>query len=185
MLDIDLELNTRIMKEMGLEEGERRRVVDQDTEEVCSLGSRDIVTPGSQSGKNAVEFDVINNPRMMNKLFAEFVDKLSEEGSLDSSCVSFGTYQDKITKKNTARVMFEEGDIIESRAYKNEGLCLADLVFQLNGEEDVDLSEYDIERKPSAAKVKPKTEPIKRKMRDETNGSSNLSNKRKSTRKSK
>ena len=180
MLDIDLELNTMIMKEMGLEEGDRRRVVDQDTEEVCSLGSRDIVTPGSQSGKNAVEFDVVNNPRMMNKLFAEFVDKLSEEGSLDSSCVSFGTYQDKVTKKNTARVMFEEGNIIESRAYRNEGLCLADLVFQLNGEDNVDLSKYDIERKPSAAKIKPKTEPIKRKMRD-SNATSNVSNKRKST----
>lgn len=180
MLDIDLEFNTRLMKELGLEEGERRRVVDHDTEEVCSLGSRDIVTPGSQSGKNAVEFDPINNPRMMNKLFAEFVDKLSEEGSLDSSCVSFGTYQDKVSKKNTARMMFEEGDILESKAYKNEGLCLADLVFQLNGEENVDLSRYDIERKPSAAKVKPKTEPIKRKMRD-NNATSNTSTRRKSS----
>ena len=172
MLDIDLKLNLLLMNELGLEEGERRRVIDRDDGEICCLGVRDIVTPGSQSGKNAVEFDPINNPKMMNKLFAEFVDKLYEEESIDSSCVSFGTYQDKITHKNTARAMFEDGSYLESKPYSNEGLCLADLVFRINGEENVDLTEYDIDRR-EAAKVKPKTSSqIKRKMRDDNNGSS-------------
>ena len=166
MLDIDYKLNMQLMREMGLEEGERRRVVDQDDGEVCALGTKELVTPGSQSGKNAIEFDPVNNPRMMNKLFAEFVDKLYEEESIDSSCVSFGTYQDKTTRKNTARAMFEDGSYIESKPYSNESLCLADLVFKLNGESDIDLSEYDIDRR-ELAKIKPKTvQTTKKKMRD-------------------
>lgn len=165
MLDIDYKLNMKVMQEMGLEEGDRRRVIDQDTEEICCLGNKDIVTPGSQSGKNAIEFDPVNNPRMMNKLFAEFVDKLYEEESIDSSCVSYGTFQDKNTKKNTARAIFEDGSTIESGSYKNEGLALIDIVFQLNGEENVDLTEYDNVDRSKPAPVKPKT--VKKKMRDD------------------
>ena len=107
----------------------------------------------------------MNNPRMMNKLFAEFVDKLYEEESIDSSCVSYGTFQDKNTKKNTARAIFEDGSMIESGSYKNEGLALIDIVFQLNGEENVDLTEYDNVDRSKPAPVKPKT--VKKKMRDD------------------
>ena len=71
----EIAFNLSIMKEMGLEEGDRRRVIDQDTGEICCFGNKEIITPGSQSGKNSVELDLLNNSRMMNKLFMEFLDK--------------------------------------------------------------------------------------------------------------
>ena len=56
--------------------------------------------------------------------------------------------------------------ISNSTYYSNESLCLADLVFKLNGESDIDLTEYDIDRR-ELAKVKPKTvQTTKKKMRD-------------------
>lgn len=164
MLDNDFKLSIKVMKEMGLEEGDRRRVVDQDTGEICCLGAKEIVTPGSQSGKNAVEFDPITNSRMMNKLFGEFVDNLFEEGSIESSCVSYGIIQEKGTNKNIAKAVFDDGTVIKSSPYKNEGLALVDLVFQLNDEE-VDLEDYDNVDRSKPAPVKPKTPPIKKKMR--------------------
>ena len=142
-MSLDYELNMRMMKELGLETGDRRRVIDRYTEEICCLGSRDIVSPGSQSGKNAVEFDVVNNPRMMNKLFSEFVDKLAEEGSIESPCIGYGTYEDNITKKVMARAIFEDGSTIKSANYINESMALIDLVFQLNEEDTEELSKYD------------------------------------------
>jgi len=142
-----MKLNIQLMQEMGLEEGERRRVIDQDTGKICSMGSREIVTPGSQSGKNSIEFDVINNPRMMSSLFSEFVDKLSEEGDIEG-CMNFGSYLNKQDGTMTAKLMFVNGETIQSKAYNNEALCYADLVFQLNGEEDVDLKKHDKKKKP-------------------------------------
>ena len=142
-MSLDYELNVRMMKELGLETGDRRRVIDRDSEEVCCLGTRDIVSPGSQSGKNAVEFDVVNNPRMMNKLFSEFVDKLAEEGSIDSPCISYGTYESYPDKKITAKAIFEDGSSINSSSYVNESMALIDLVFQLNDEDTSELKKYD------------------------------------------
>ena len=137
---VDKTFAYNVMQEMGLEEGERRRLIDQDTGEICCLGNKDIVVPGSQSGKNAIEFDP-NNPKMMNKLFMEFLDKLAEEEEIDP-CVSYGIYNTR-DGMNTGRVMFNNGEIIESKKYKNESLCYIDLVHRINGNTDVDLSKYD------------------------------------------
>jgi hypothetical protein len=155
MHNLDLQLNKMLMDEMGLEEGERRRVIDRDTEEICCLGTREIVIPGCQSGKNAVELDLINNPRMMTTLFSEFVDKLAEEESIDQPCTSFGIYQEP-DKKNRARIIFDDGSYIDSSSYKNEGLCLAEMIFRLNGE-DKDLTKYDFDRpkEPRQGMIKP------------------------------
>lgn len=142
MTDKEFKFNLSVMQEMGLEEGDRRRVIDQDTGEYCIIGNKEIVTPKSQAGKNAVEFDAIYNSRMMSKLFSDFVDKLSEEGEIEG-CISFGSYEDKHSGMMSARAMLIDGSIINSKPYKNESLCYVDLVKQLNGEDNVDLSEYD------------------------------------------
>ena len=157
----EIAFNVELMKEMGLEEGERRRVVDQDTGEICCVGNKDIITPGNQSGKNSVEFDVINHPKMMTQLFMDFVDKLAEEEEIDP-CVSFGSYEDKATGKIKARLMFEDGSYMESKPYINENLCYVEFVKRLNGEDqkDIDLSKFDRERRrynvSNVGSVKPK-----------------------------
>lgn len=157
----EIAFNLSVMKEMGLEEGERRRVVDQDTGEICCIGNKDIITPGSQSGKNSVEFDVVNHPKMMTRLFMDFLDKLAEEEEIEP-CVSFGSYDIKGTGKVKARLTFEDGNIMESKPYINENLCYVELVHRLNGEdqENLDFSEYDKERRryndKAVESVKPK-----------------------------
>lgn len=154
----DMELNFQLMSEMGLEEGDRRRVYDQDTGAICKLGQKEIVTPGAQGGKNAVEFDLIGNPRLMTKLFGDFVDKLTESEELESDVVSFSTQIDQQSKKNQARVMFEDGTSMESRPFDNETLCYADLIFRIGGE-DRDLSSFDFDRRKAAVVKPPKRTP--------------------------
>lgn len=170
MLDLDYKLNMKLMQELGLEEGERRRVIDQDTGEICALGSKEIVTPGSQGGKNAIEFNPISNPKMMNKLFGEFVDKLYDEGSIESSCVSYGTYYDKYNNKNTARAIFDDGSVITSAPYKNESLCLIDITLQINGENDINLKEYDELDRRKAATMKAPKPTMKKRLKGDNNG---------------
>ena len=143
----------QLMQEMGLEEGERRRIVDQDTGEICCFKNKDLLVPGSQSGKNSVEFDPLNNPRIMDPLFMEFIDKLEEEGEIDGSCISYGVFDDG-NGALKARLTMSDGSHIQSNSYKNEALCFADLVHRINGDEDVDFSKYDVDRrKPSNVKT--------------------------------
>ena len=158
----EIAFNLSIMKEMGLEEGDRRRVIDQDTGEMCCFGNKEIITPGSQSGKNSVELDLLNNSRMMNKLFMEFLDKIEEEEEIESPAVSFGSYENKGTGRIKARVIFDNGDFMESKPYLNENLCYVELIHRINGEDqdNIDLSEFDEERKRTNDKnvgsIKPK-----------------------------
>lgn len=166
MNDKLFKFNMEVMQEMGLEEGERRRVIDQDTGEVCVLGSKEIVTPGSQAGKNAIEFDAVTNPRLMSKLFSEFVDKLGEEGEIEP-CISYSSYLNKPDNTISAKVIFTDGTSINSDKYKNEALCYVDMVKQLNGDEEIDLKDYDKDwRKVLNPKPKqPATKPTPKKKR--------------------
>ena len=141
MIRTDVKLNNMLMNEMGLAEGENHRIVDIEDGEICCSGTREIVAPGHYE-KGTIEFDPINNPRMMNTLFMQFIDKLSEEESI-SGCVSFGTYQVPGSNKNIARLIMDSGEVIESRPYRVEGLCYVELVKRLNGEEDQDFTKYD------------------------------------------
>ena len=77
-----MEFNFLMMEEMGLEEGERRRVVDQDTGQQYAMRGKDIVCPGNQGGKSAIELDLTNN-RMMGYMFGRFIDKAVIEKSIE------------------------------------------------------------------------------------------------------
>lgn len=155
MIKTDVKLNNMLMKDMGLAEGDNHRIIDVEDGEICCLGTREIVSIGYHGEKNIVEFDPINNPRMMNTLFMEFIDKLTEEETIEG-CTSFGTYQVPGTDKNIARITMDSGEVIESRPYKTEGLCFAELVKKLNGEDDDDFTKYDSLNRKTAATIKPR-----------------------------
>ena len=164
MTELDMKINTRLMEEIGLEEGDRRRVIDQDTGILYQMKGKDIVSPGSQSGKAAIEFDPINNTRMMSYMFGSFVEKLVDEEDIPPVNTYFIKATDDNSGKVTANIIFDDNSRISSGAYKNETTCYADLIMRLNGEDDVDLSEFDIDRsrKTDVSPMKFKKEPKKR-----------------------
>lgn len=149
----DMKINMLLMEEMGLEEGERRRIIDQDTMVQYQMNGRDIVSPGSQGGKSAIEFDPINNTRMMSFMFGKFVEKLEDDEAIPP--VTDYSIVPVLGGKVQCRLNMEDGDSVASKAYKNETTCYADMVLRLNGETDIDLSEYDIDRYKPKTSVEP------------------------------
>ena len=140
------------MEEFGLEQGIRRRIYDHETGDIRLMKGKEIVAPGAIPGKNTLEFDPINNTRMMNFFFGSYIQAMEEEDLLGGSVMSYSVIPSKSPGKIKAvlKINPEDGSPIKeisSRPYKNETSCMADLVCRINGDDDVDMSEYDIDRR--------------------------------------
>ena len=152
MEDKDIETNTRLMEELGLEQGTRRRIYDHETGDIRLMKGKEIVAPGAIPGKNTLEFDPINNTRMMNFFFGSYIQAMEEEDLLGGSVMSYSVIPSKAPGKIKAVLKINPDDgspikEISSKPYKNETSCMADLVCRINGDDDVDMSEYDIDRR--------------------------------------
>lgn len=152
MTEKDIMINERLMNEFGLESGFRRRIYDHETGEQYTIRGKEIVVPGAIPGKNAVEFDPINNTRMMNFFFGSYMNILSEQGILDGDVLSYSTIPSNVPGKIKAVVKINpyDGDMIReisSKPYNNETSCYADLVCRINGDNDVDMTEFDFDRR--------------------------------------
>ena len=164
MEDKDIEINTRLMEEFGLEQGIRRRIYDHETGDIRLMKGKEIVAPGAIPGKNTLEFDPINNTRMMNFFFGSYIQAMEEEDLLGGSVMSYSVIPSKSPGKIKAvlKINPEDGSPIKeisSRPYKNETSCMADLVCRINGDTEVDMSEYDIDRRKNPlqkAAIKPR-----------------------------
>ena len=163
MNEKDLIINERLMTEFGLESGFRKRVYDHETGEQYTIRGKEIVVPGAIPGKNAIEFDPINNTRMMNFFFGSYMNILSEQGILDGEVLSYSTIPSNIPGKIKAVVKINQYDgdgikEITSKSYNNETSCYADLVCRINGDNAVDMTEYDFDRrKQNQQQTKPTT----------------------------
>ena len=160
----DIEINTRLMEEFGLEQGIRRRIYDHETGDIRLMKGKEIVAPGAIPGKNTLEFDPINNTRMMNFFFGSYIQAMEEEDLLGGSVMSYSVIPSKSPGKIKAvlKINPEDGSPIKditSKHYKNETSCMADLVCRINGDNEVDMSEYDIDRRRNPlqkAAIKPR-----------------------------
>ncbi len=150
MEEKDIQINEKLMGEFGLEPGFKRRVYDKETGEQCTIRGKEIVVPGAIPGRNAVEFDPINNSRMMNFFFGSYVYGLSEQGTLDGEVVSYSIIPSRVPGKLKAvvKMIGNNGTIkeISSKPYNNETSCYADLVCRINGDNDVDMTPYDAKK---------------------------------------
>ena len=164
MEDKDIEINTRLMEEFGLEQGTRRRIYDHETGDIRLMKGKEIVAPGAIPGKNTLEFDPINNTRMMNFFFGSYIQTMEEEDLLGGSVMSYSVIPSKAPGKIKAVLKINPDDgspikEISSKPYKNETSCMADLVCRINGDTEVDMSEYDIDRRKNPlqkAAIKPR-----------------------------
>ena len=164
MEDKDIEINTRLMEEFGLEQGTRRRIYDHETGDIRLMKGKEIVAPSAIPGKNTLEFDPINNTRMMNFFFGSYIQAMEEEDLLGGSVMSYSVIPSKAPGKIKAVLKINPDDgspikEISSKPYKNETSCMADLVCRINGDDDVDMSEYDIDRRKNPlqkAAIKPR-----------------------------
>lgn len=145
MNQLDTEINNIIMQELGLEVGIGNRIVDQDTGDAIRFRGKDVVAPGFFNGRS-IEFDPVNNGRMMNSLFGKFLENHSEE-----SDVYVSTFY-SIEESNCVECRMSDQSSIRSRSYDRDSLKYADIMIQLNGGRSSDLSRYDKVPKPTTIK---------------------------------
>lgn len=159
MEDKDIEINTRLLEEFGLEQGIRRRVYDHETGEIRLMKGREIVAPGAIPGKDSIEFDPINNVRMMNFFFGSYIQSMEQDDLLGGSVAAYSVIpSSKQPGKMRAVLKIDPEDgsplkEIASKSYNNETSCIADLVCRINGDDNVDMSEYDYDRRKPLQKA--------------------------------
>ena len=134
MTELDREINTIIMQEIGLEIGRNNKIYDQDTG----------VAPGFYGGRHAIEFDPHNNKKMRGQLFGYFLNKYADESGVEIP--SYHNIDDKSKDSGFIECLIDEDGTlnpIRSKAYKRDSLKYTDIIMQLNGDNSVDLSKYD------------------------------------------
>lgn len=138
----DIEINSLIMREIGLETDSMRRIVDQDTGICINIKGKTVVAPG-YTRNNTVEFDPHNNRNLMKGLFGYFLDKLSDES--DIGVRAYFNVDDGDNKSHMECILDDNTRIV-SKPYLRDSLRCVDIMSQLNGGESPDLSKYDVEK---------------------------------------
>lgn len=129
-----------VLDEIGLEFTPDNRLIDQDTRQLLLYQSQPIVK--NPSHRNYHRFDPLTNPKFMSFLFAYFSNKLKIEQNI---CVNVVYYKViKNSRNSPLAIKVDGGREYVSRIYSLETLKYLDLICQLNGGMNVDLSQYDI-----------------------------------------
>ena len=154
MDELSMKFNTMIMNEIGLEIGARQRLYDQDTGVLVQFEGKDLVAPGAASGREAQEFDPYNSAKMMSQMFSYYTDKLAEAGEINPFDIIYSVDG----QNGRGRVeMKNNEDFMKSKEYVRDQCKYADLILQINGDENPDLREFDIPKTKETIKRKKST----------------------------
>lgn len=142
MNELDKEINSLIMREVGFEIGPGNKIYDQDTGMPVRINGMDVIAPGGYVNRQrSMEFDPYNNIRMMNYVFNYYIGKQSEESG--SEVVTYYNKEDSIDG-GKIECRMDDNSLITSNKYKRDTLKYTDIIMQLNGEDNPDLARYDI-----------------------------------------
>lgn len=149
MNNMEKEINTIIMREIGLEVGSCDRIYDQDTGAEIRINGMNVIQPSGYCGQQDIGFDPYNNRKMMNYLFSYFTQKHADETGVEvTAFYNVGSGPDTCIE-----CRLSNNEVIRSRPYVRDSLKYTDLIMQLNGDQSEDLSEYD--KLPDKKSVKP------------------------------
>lgn len=141
MNEFDKEVNTLIMREVGLEVGPGKKIYDQDTGMPIKINGMEVVAPGGYTGRSTIEFDPYNNRRQMGQIFNYFINKQYEEGGREVL-----TYYNKDDTPEGGKVecKLDDNTTVTSAQYTRDTLKYADIILRLNGEDNPNLTQYDL-----------------------------------------
>ena len=153
-------VNKLIMEEIGLTIDNKNRIIDQDTRESITYKDKNMKYSSQNSvtlGHSEMIFDPGSNKNLMTTLFGYYANKIEEE---EEGYVSMYYEKPNLDGKNILEAKTDKG-LLQSKPYNNESLLYLDVIQQINGAENVDLSEYDAdkplyEEKKNTRKRKPK-----------------------------
>lgn len=140
-------LLNRLMSEIGLDIDETNHIVDQDTGSSLQFNGKNLIfidNPMQRINKrrNDIPFNPIESPKLMNHLFSYYINKIHEE---DGRYINiYYPVQEPGNRKGCIELKEETTNTtIRSNEYSNDCLKYMDLILQLNGNDDNDLSDYD------------------------------------------
>lgn len=146
MTESERYLNELLMKEIGLDVGQRMRLIDQDTGVPLTYKGKDIVSPNALPNNNVIVFDCYNSTALMQKMFGYYTKKYEDDNgiSLDRTYMS-----DTSDGKCTISITDSENNTITSSPYQRDTLRYMDLIMRLNGDDNPNLEKYDIPKNGS------------------------------------
>ena len=139
---MDNPLNKIIMNEIGLTVDSQSRVMDQDTREHLQFRSKNMKYSSQNQvtlGNKDMVFDPASNKNVMSSLFDYYANKIQNEE--DGKYVSM--YNEKVDGDKSSLEVRVDGETIISGQYHNDSLKYVDAIMRLNGNKNVDLSDYD------------------------------------------
>ena len=143
-MDDTVNVSHKIFRIMGLDVDSSNKVIDQDTCRPIEFKGKSIKYTSDPNknlliAKNDILFDPINNSRLMSTLFGYYLTKLEENEG-----IAFDSYYTKNGNEGrTALELKNENEKITSKYYTNDSIKYIDIILKLNGDSDIDLSEYD------------------------------------------
>lgn len=129
------------LKEIGLDVDEDNHIIDEETGmPITAKGKFLKFNCGavSRTTRDEINYDPLNNPKLMNFLFGYYSSKLEAEGSrgVDICYTTNGPEDKQILNIKTG------DDALESEPYYNESVRIMDVICKLN-DSDTDVSIYD------------------------------------------
>lgn len=141
MNEFDKVVNALIMREVGLEIGDDKKIYDQDSGMPIKINGVEVVAPGSYSSRCTIEFDPYNNRKQMGQIFNYFINKQYEEGGRE---VLAYYNKDDTPQGGKVECKLDDDTVITSEKYGRDTLKYTDIIMRLNGDENPDLKQYDV-----------------------------------------
>lgn len=160
MDELSRKFNNMLMSEVGFDIDKTGHIVDQDTGEKVQFSERNLVAYGTgmHYPKGSVEeFDPYNSSKMMSQTFSYYMEKLQESGEVPHYSIMYNV--DDGDSKARFEIKNEDSKLV-SKGYLRDQCRYADIILQLNGEPEPDLSEFDI---PKAVQIANQKKEIKKK----------------------
>lgn len=153
---------TQVMNEIGLGVGEFGTVIDQDTGQMLQFNGKMLKYNQGDQPPIIHLSDSLLNPigdlKQMRNLFAYYIRKEEEFPQSERTPGMYFPIQSADEEKSSMILQYMDQDgvlrEVHSKEYYNEAICYADLMMQYNGDQNVDLNEYDFPLEAARKKKK-------------------------------
>lgn len=143
--DVNYSINRMIMYEVGLDAlNVDGSIIDQDTGSIIAMKDIKLIHQDFliNNKYNEMHFDPDGNWKQMSFIFGYFLKKIYDENNID-----VGVYtQSGKNNQYYIECVLSNGLKLKSNLYNRDSLAYLDMMMRLNGENNVDLSNYDVKR---------------------------------------
>lgn len=130
MINTKEDFNNKIMQNIGLEIDDENCIIDEETGNRLQIKGKFIKMQVDEQDRNSVEFNPLENPTLMNRLFSYFLDKNERETGIGTKAFSHSV-NGKRDKGYVVLIQQDETTYVSDRFY-NDSLKYADIILKMN-----------------------------------------------------